>query len=243
MVKSLLIFFAACLIIGVIIHYKTFFIILAVLAVTGYFVSKHSKKAKNKATPDFTAIESPKTTKSKPDKVQVQYECYSNTVNTTPLPDCKRVKIRATGMKFRMDNLMKLAIEDPYYNTSKKQIIEDCLMNQRHFQYCFPSQNVYLVPEPENPYDPNAVKVVIKDQHIAYIKASDCEKILKLIHSKRIRRVQAEISGGKYKIVLGPDDMFADPSEFRLVRDEAPFSVILHLDIYAPKKASNPDTK
>ena len=41
--------------------------------------------------------------------------------------------------------------------------------------------NVELVPEPDNPHDPNAIKVIMNGQHIGYVpkeKTADIKKIL-----------------------------------------------------------------
>lgn len=38
-------------------------------------------------------------------------------------------------------------------------------------------QTAVLVPEPRNPYDKNAVKVMVRGQHVGYVPADDCARV------------------------------------------------------------------
>lgn len=55
-----------------------------------------------------------------------------------------------------------------------------------------------LVREPDNPYDPNAVKVVADYQHIGYLKSSVAQEIAPLIDNGQTINIEfLEISGGE----------------------------------------------
>lgn len=76
----------------------------------------------------------------------------------------------------------------------------------------FESQYVYnrleLVPEPNNPYDENAIKVYIYDDseseekhHIGYVGREDNIRLNELIDNMKMKRNHFEFIGGKYKSV------------------------------------------
>lgn len=104
-----------------------------------------------------------------------------------------------TGVSHYQDNILKLAKNNPLYDLSKKDIIakkiDGCI-----YQYKFNPQKTELLPEPNNPHDPNAIKVMIDGQHVGYIKAGSCTRILKLIKEDRIARIESKIGGGNYKM-------------------------------------------
>lgn len=43
-----------------------------------------------------------------------------------------------------------------------------------------------MIEEPDNPEDPNAIKVVMDGEPIGYIKAGSCARVKKLIREERI---------------------------------------------------------
>ena len=67
------------------------------------------------------------------------------------------------------------------------------------YRYTFDVQCVELVPEPTNPHDPNAIKIVMDGEHIGYIKRGNCTKILNQIRDGRIISVTGKITGGPWK--------------------------------------------
>lgn len=98
-------------------------------------------------------------------------------------------------------NILKLAIENPEYRLNKKEIISRGLCETSIYQYKFSPEHTELIPEPTNQYDPNAIMVVIDGEHVGYIKAGSCSRILKLIKENRIEKVESKITGGAYKTV------------------------------------------
>lgn len=43
------------------------------------------------------------------------------------------------------------------------------------------SDDLWLQPDDNNPYDPSAVRVMIGDKHVAYVTRTDCPKIRRMI--------------------------------------------------------------
>ncbi len=135
---------------------------------------------------------------------------------------------RATGMGYRIESLLSLGVENEDYHKTKKELIDDDLTDQRIYEYDFYPHKTELVPEPDNPHDPNAIKVVVDGVHIAYIKAGSCSHLLKVIGEGRIRKITCDIAGGKYKYVSCDYDDYGE-EEYTVERDETPYSVVLHV--------------
>jgi len=108
---------------------------------------------------------------------------------------------KATGINYYMDNIMRLATENPGYNMSKTDIIGFGITDERIWKYDFCPCVTELIPEPDNPHDPKAIKVVVDGEHIGYIKAGSCSHLLKVINEGRIRSIICKMGGGPYKEV------------------------------------------
>ena len=60
--------------------------------------------------------------------------------------------------------------------------------------------NIELVPEVDNKYDPNAIKVLIFNNHVGYVPATLAKTIRKYFDNKKYNFViEGEIKGGPYK--------------------------------------------
>lgn len=155
-------------------------------------------------------------------------------VYDTPLFGCNQTVLHGAGMEHYMDVLMELATENLDYTCTKSEMKKYLLINQRIYQYIFNPTSIDLIPEPTNQYDTNAVKIVLNDRHVGYIRSSEAAGSADLFNSDRVKRVQVSIQGGKYKLLLGNGSYFdgSEPlSEFKLVKDEVPFSIKIYLDV------------
>jgi len=70
------------------------------------------------------------------------------------------------GVSFREKSIIALAEESEEYQYTKKEIIDECFTGYKIWRYHWRKRPVELVPEPDNQYDPNAVKVVVDGAHI-----------------------------------------------------------------------------
>lgn len=136
---------------------------------------------------------------------------------------------RVAGTTFHSDNIMNLAIGNSDYELSKKELIDDDLINERIWEYEFDPSDVQLIHEPDNPEDPNAIKVIVDGEHVGYIKAGSCAHLLKVIREGRIAGITCEMGGGKYKYISTEYDDENDKDVYTLERDTCPFFV--HLEI------------
>lgn len=135
---------------------------------------------------------------------------------------------KATGMAYRLDNLLRLGVKNEEYSKSKKELIEDGQIGESVWEFNFCPSNVELIPEPDNPHDPNAIKVVVDGAHVAYIKKGSCAHLLKVIKENRIEKIECEIAGGQYKYVV---EEYNDDGKktYLLEKDNAPHFVHLHI--------------
>lgn len=128
--------------------------------------------------------------------------------------------LHITGTSHYMDNILDLAIENQLYDYSKKELIEDGLEDERIYQYEFYPSKVELVAEPENQYDSNAIRVLIDDIHVGYVKSGSCTHVKKLLNSGRVTAIDAEIYGGTYKLLWEDED-----GEYQIERNHTPIKI------------------
>ena len=152
----------------------------------------------------------------------------------TPYRGCDQIVLHGAGMEHFMDALMTLAEEDLNYTCTKKEMRDFLIVNRRVYQYKFSPNKIDLVSEPDNAHDPNAVKLLLNDMHVGYIRASEAQGSVDLFNSDKVKRVQVSIQGGKYKILLGESEYGADEeplSNFDLEKGTAPYSIKIYLDV------------
>lgn len=148
----------------------------------------------------------------------------SHTANTQSPSEKSKIKNhRVTGTSHYESNILKLATENKDYAKTKSELIQSGLVEKNIYQYNFHPHKTELVPEPTNQYDTNAIKVIIDDQHVGYIKAGSCSHMLKLINENRIQNITSKINGGTYKCVIvngGPDC-----DSYELIKEKSGYSI------------------
>lgn len=135
--------------------------------------------------------------------------------------EAKTQKHRITGVSHYEKNIMKLAIKNPDYSLTPKQIISSKLEDEKIYQYIFKPTKTDLIPEPTNEHDPNAIKVLIDGEHVGYIKAGSCSRVLKLINEDQIAKIDCRIRGGAYKYIC----ICGDDGEYESEKGKDSFSV------------------
>lgn len=113
------------------------------------------------------------------------------------VPIAKIIRHKVAGVTHYKENILCLALKNPQYSMTKKEMIAADLSEV--YEYNFKTRKTELIPEPTNPHDPNAIKVLIDGKHVGYIKKGSCKHILNLINQNRIEKIESTIGGGKYK--------------------------------------------
>lgn len=134
---------------------------------------------------------------------------------------------KVAGTSFHLKEIQTLGVENHEYKMTKKQLVDEVRIAQRIYKTDYYATNIELIPEPENPHDPRAIRVVADGVHIGYIKSGSCAHIHKLLDEDKIESIKCEIEGGRYKIVLEDYDE-DDKASYRLENDEIP----LHADLF-----------
>lgn len=145
-----------------------------------------------------------------------------------PAPDNVKT-YRAVGMSYRLDALLSLGVRNEDYNKPVKDLVAEGLTEQSIYEYNFFPWLAELVPEPDNPHDQKAIKVVINGIHVAYIKAGSCAHLLKVIRENRVKKIDCKIRGGKYKYVSCEYDDERDKETYTMERGEKPYTVTLYV--------------
>ena len=109
---------------------------------------------------------------------------------------------KVAGITHHMDAVKALGSDNPEYSMTKKELEEEGRVYERVYKTDYYISKTELVPEPDNPHDANAIKVVCDGHHIGYIKAGSCARVHKLLREGLIRRIDCELTGGPYKILV-----------------------------------------
>ena len=108
-------------------------------------------------------------------------------------------------------NLMEI---NPVYEYTKSELIESFMSDIPVYKWIPKQLPAELIPEPENKYDPNAIRVVIGGITIGYVPKESCIKVLEIINSGRLDNVAYEINGGAFKLLEEDYDSIKDKSTY-----------------------------
>lgn len=153
-------------------------------------------------------------------------------------PRAKFERHKVAGTSYHLDAIMELAQENPDYDLTKREIIDDGLTDERIYQYTFTDGPVELVDDPDNEHDPNAIKVLIAGQHIGYIKRGSTGRVHNLQRAGRVLGVTAEIYGGKYKVVTCDED-YDGTEHYDLIKDETEYGAAIEI-LVRPEQEQEP---
>ena len=142
------------------------------------------------------------------------------------------VTLAIKGLRYNKDSFDKLCQELirefddlPYLGYSTKELTEELIFGGRFYKYpTFDIREVEFIPEVDNEYDPNALKIVVRGHHLGYVAKSKNRKVLRLITDPNNEVINiAEIYGGEYKEF--------DPNENRLRRVSDSFRIRIKLKV------------
>lgn len=157
---------------------------------------------------------------------------------TPAKPRAKFERHKVAGTTYHLDAIMELAEDNPDYDMTQREIIDAGMEEERIYQYTFPDSPVELVDDPDNEYDPNAIKVLVAGQHIGYIKRGSTGRIHKLQRAGRVLGVTAEIYGGKYKVVTCDED-YDGTEHYDLIKDETEYGAAIEI-LVRPEQEQEP---
>ena len=133
---------------------------------------------------------------------------------------------RIAGTSFHESEILDLLLENNDYDMTASELIDSGMEDERVYRYLEAYCDAALEPEPDNQYDPNAVKVFADGIHIGYIKKGSAAHVKKLLEEDRIASMSINISGGPYKTAyLNEDD------RPRTTKGDLNFSAVLEISV------------
>lgn len=142
------------------------------------------------------------------------------------------VILKVKGISYRQEafsdlcqELIKESDDVPYLGYTSKEIKEELIFSDRFYKYSpFEIPDVDFVPEVDNQFDPNAVKIVVRGYHLGYVTKSKSRKVLRLTTDSNNEVVKiAKIYGGDYK------DIDPESDKLRTVKDS--FKIQINLKV------------
>lgn len=165
-----------------------------------------------------------------PAQVEEPAQAEEQPATAVPVGTVKTYKV--AGVTHYEQNIMSFAQENPEYSLSKKQLIDGVFMlydTEKIWKYDFLMPKIELVPEPDNAYDQNAIKVMADGKHVGYIKSGSCTHLLKCIQEKRIAGITCQIGGGPYKLLEKEEDAISGETFYSL--EPGKTNLFVHLSV------------
>ena len=164
-----------------------------------------------------------------PEPIPAEMDAASKQHDPEPKPERTFSKVethRIAGTSFHEKEIPELMIENGDYDMTAAELIDAGFEDERVYKYSETYCTASLEPEPDNQYDPNAVKVYADGVHIGYIKKESAAHVRKLLEEDRIRSMSLTISGGPYKTAyLNEDD------RPRTTKGDLNFSAVLEISV------------
>ena len=121
-------------------------------------------------------------------------------------------------------------VEDNYLYTYKKQeLIDIGRTDEKIYKQIFTPSHLDLTHEPDNPHDPNAIKVMLDNKLVGYIPKDDCQHILDIMDNDLFVSANCEITGGKYKMVNEDYDCIKDKSTYKMETGEDDYAIYIYI--------------
>lgn len=133
---------------------------------------------------------------------------------------------RVAGVSFYEKKIVSMAFENDTYSLSKTDLIDSGFIDEKVYKLDFDPSGVEIIPEPDNPEDPKAMKVVVDGVHVGYIKKGKTGRIRNLLKKQGVK-ISASIAGGKYKYVSEHYDDYRDKEVYEMDTGNDPFYISL----------------
>lgn len=117
----------------------------------------------------------------------------------------KYYSFKVAGISYyEKDIINTLAVENDDYDMTKKEIADAYMTDENIYKYVINVDDVQLEPEPDNPHDPNAIKVVADGVLIGYVPARSTKRVGQIL--TKSPEIICNVYGGPSKIVFEDSD-------------------------------------
>lgn len=160
-----------------------------------------------------------------PDPVKIPEPDPVNEEPPAPSPEpekplFKKYAFKVAGISRRQKDITsKLLPENNDYLLSKSELVEIGAIDERIYKYSPIELDAELVPEPDNPRDPNAIKVFVDDVQLGYVPADKTGKVKNLLEKEQIRAISSAFYGGPYKIIHEDYDPEREKEVYTIEKD------------------------
>ena len=111
-----------------------------------------------------------------------------------------------TGTSRYEKEIKSLLCEDCDYKESNAYLVDNYDEGASIWKYLtFRSDDVDLIEEPDNPYDPGAIRVQVNGVSVGYVKQGATSRVRNLMKTDGVK-LSASISGGPYKSIYEDDN-------------------------------------
>lgn len=109
------------------------------------------------------------------------------------------LEFEVAGLDYRIEDFLELADENKRYKLPDDEFLQKWT-GRKVYRYWFNNINtVELVPEPDNPHDPNAIEVVLEGVHVGYVPRDLCAAVAEKLQEGYRPKMHAR--GGPVKYV------------------------------------------
>ena len=112
----------------------------------------------------------------------------------------KKETVSVVGTSYCMDSIKKLYCSNPDWKKNRSALSLTDNEVKKIFRYNFICKPVYLIPEPDNKHDKNAIFVRVAGEKVGYISRDDNTYVGRIL-KRDVKYVSAYIRGGEYKLV------------------------------------------
>lgn len=146
-----------------------------------------------------------------------------------PQPESEVLRYYVAGVEYYLDALKGMMVPNTLYAYKKQDLIDIYKTDEAVYKTTIENISVELVPEPDNPHDPKAIKVLLNGVHVGYIPAKRCAHLLRKIGNHEIENIAAIVGGGKYKKVNEDYDFMKDKSKYTMETGEDNYYIELYI--------------
>lgn len=139
----------------------------------------------------------------------------------------KSYKFKVAGLSYHLDDLWSLEQPNDDYDMAKRAIIEDGLEDEKIYKTFWMIGKTELIPDPDNEYDPNAIKVLMDGKLVGYVPKDETAEVKKLLDSGLIKHIASDVTGGNYKIVHSDYDLEKDKDVYEMEKDKDPYEAFI----------------
>lgn len=134
-------------------------------------------------------------------------------------------QLKIAGFEHYMDAIMKvLAYKNEDFSMSNTELKESYYPGDYVYQYDGTTSRADLIPEPDNPHDANAIKIMVDGQLMGYVPQKSCSKVKKLMNNPKYQYCSVGLLGGKYKHIWEDDN-----EKINIEKGEKPYTVQLFI--------------